>query len=82
MIHYKWEILQAKLFYATRDRDGEIKKRLEIKMCGNDNYCEIVCQLFQASLLLMDSAVVCCETSIVLIHIQEGSFLGGGRFLP
>ena len=27
-------------------------------MCGNDNYCEIVCQLFQASLLLMDLAVV------------------------
>jgi hypothetical protein len=26
MIHYKWEILQAKLFYVTRDRDGEIKK--------------------------------------------------------
>jgi hypothetical protein len=44
-------------------------------MCGNDNYCEIVCQLFQASLLLMDSAVVCCETSNVLIHIQE--VLGG-----
>jgi hypothetical protein len=38
-------------------------------MCANVNYSEIVCQLFRASLLLMDLAAVCWETRIVLIRI-------------
>jgi hypothetical protein len=47
-------------------------------MCGNDNYCEIVCQLFRAPLLLMDLAAVCWKTGIVLIHIYRRSVGGGG----
>jgi hypothetical protein len=53
-------------------------------MCGNDNYCEIVCQLFQAPVLLMESAMLCCETGTILIHVQElifGARRGGGSYL-
>lgn len=73
MTGYKWEILQTLLFFVTREIDGgeggQGAEWLEIKMCGNVNYCEIVCQLFRASLLLMYLAAVCWKTRIVLIRI-------------
>jgi hypothetical protein len=74
MTCYKWKILQTVLS-ITRLR-GRIKKGLKIKMCGNDNYCEIVCQLFRASLLLMDLTAVYWKTRLVLIHIWD--LVGGG----
>jgi len=73
MTRYKWEILQT-----VRQTEMGNKKQLEIKMCGNDNYCEIVCQLFRAPLLLMDLAAVCWKTRTVLIHIYEMWRGGGG----
>jgi len=70
MTGYKREILQTRLFFVTREIDGRGGAEwLEIKMCGNVNYCEIVCQLFRASLLLMYLAAVCWKTRIVLIRI-------------
>jgi hypothetical protein len=36
MIHCKWEILQAKTFYATREREMGNKK----KTAGDKNVCE------------------------------------------
>lgn len=72
MTGYKCEILQTLLFFGNeRNRwgEGEGAEWLEIKMCGNVNYCEIVCQLFRASLLLMDLAAVCWKTRIVLIRM-------------
>lgn len=58
-------------FYNERLRagGGAVKGKRQIEMCGNDNYCEIMCQLFRASLLLMDFAAMCCKTKFVLIRM-------------